>query len=316
MIRLIWILQATTFFLFTWLVALMPVALYDRAGLLLGKLMFLLLSERRKIAEDNISRSLDYMRAQPEWNHDFQDAKEIARETFHNLGRSLIETCALYHGKGKHLIDNLEVVGQEYCAAAHKKGKGTIFLTGHCGNWELVALAYAQLFNTSMSVVARRQDNPYLNRMVEHMRMRYNNKVIYKNNALKNMISVIRSNGLIGLLADQAASAYHGCLVEFLGQPAWASKAPVLLARKTGVAVIPSFIHRKGGNHQVEFYPALVFDDDKSEEGWQRNVKLYSEAIERFIIKHPTQWYWVHKRWKKVPPDAAACCSKSRGTML
>ena len=300
MIRLIWMLQAAIFYLFTWLVAWTPPILSAKIGTLLGELMYLTLRSRRKIAEDNINRSLEYMRTQPQWNCAVTDAKEIARETFRNLGRSLIETCDLYHGKAGSLIDRLEVRGREHFEAARKRGKGVILLTGHCGNWELAALAYSQIFNTPMSVVARRQDNPYLNRMVERMRMQYNNKVIYKNNALKNMISVIRKNGLVGLLMDQAAPTADGCMISFLGQPAWASRVPVLLARKTGVAIIPAFIHRKDGHHQLDLYPELVFNDDNSEEGWQQNVKLYSEAIERFIISHPTQWYWVHRRWKNT----------------
>lgn len=295
-----WIVQATLFYLFTWLVALLPAGLSCRLGTATGELMRLVLKKRRNIAEESIARSLDYMKAQPGWTCAIPDAAGIARETFRNIGRSLVETCRLYHGRGDDLIAGIEVRGREHYEAARAQGKGLIFLTGHCGNWELVALAYARLFNSSMSVVARRQNNPYLNRMVETMRMRYDNRVIYKDNALRNMISVIRGNGVIGLLVDQAVFPEEGSLIPFLGRPAWASKAPVLLARKTGVAVLPSFIHREGDRHVIEMHPALEFSGDSSEEGWRLDVKQYSETIEQFIICYPTNWYWVHRRWKRA----------------
>ncbi len=298
--KLIWLTQVAVLYGFTWLVALLPEQPAYYLGERVGLLMRRVLASRRRIAEENIAASLSYMRQQPNWGGGDATPEELARQVFGNIGRSLVETCRLYHGRAGRLIDTIEVRGREQYEAAHRRGKGVIFLTGHCGNWELVALAYARLFNTSMSVVARRQNNPYLNQMVERMRMHYNNRIIYKDNALKNMLAVIRENGLVGLLVDQAVFPSEGYLIEFLGRQAWASKAPVLLARKTDVAVVPAFIHRDGDRHVIELYPELQFGGENSDEGWQADVQLYSRAIERYIIEHPTQWYWVHRRWKRA----------------
>jgi len=240
------------------------------------------------------------MQCMPEWNCPLKTPEEIARETFIHIGTSLVETCRCYHGKGGDLIDNIRINGWEHFETARARGKGLIFLTGHCGNWELVALAYSRIFKASMSVVARRQNNPHLNRMVEKMRMQYENLVIYKDHAMRSMLSVIRKNGTIGLLVDQAVFPEEGALIPFLGRTAWASKAPVLLARKTGVAVLPSFIHREGDHHVITIFPECTFDGGSSDDDVARDVKIYSECIERFIIAHPTQWYWVHRRWKRA----------------
>ena len=298
--KIIWALQAAVFYLLTWVIALVPPDVSDRLGARIGLLMARLLPSRWKIAVDNIRQALPYMTASPLWNYPTTNPEEIARQTFINIGRSLAETCRLYHGRAATLIDNLEVRGREHHDAARARGKGVVFLTGHCGNWELVALAYSRLFQSSMSVVARRQNNPYLNRMVERMRLQYDNRIIYKDNALRNMISVIRKNGAIGLLVDQTVMPAEGVKIPFLGRMAWASKAPVLVARKTGVAILPSFIHREGGRHVLTFYPECLFSDDSSDAGLQENIKRYSETIERFIIAHPADWYWVHRRWKRA----------------
>ncbi len=298
--KLIWLAQVAALYSFTWLVALLPEQPAYYLGERVGLLMRRVLASRRRIAEENIAASLASMRQQPNWGGGDATTEELARQVFCNIGRSLVETCRLYHGRAGRLIDTIEVRGREHYAAAHRRGKGVIFLTGHCGNWELLALAYARLFNAPMSVVARRQNNPYLNQMVERMRMHYDNRVIYKDNALKNMLAVIRENGMVGLLVDQAVFPSEGYLIEFLGRQAWASKAPVLLARKTGVAVVPAFIHRDGDRHVINFYPELQFGGENSDEGWQADVQLYSRAIERYIIEHPTQWYWVHRRWKRT----------------
>jgi KDO2-lipid IV(A) lauroyltransferase len=74
----------------------------------------------------------------------------------------------------------------------------------------------------------------------------------------------------------------------------------VILAHKTGVAILPAFVHREGGRHVITVNPACIFEGANSEAGMAADVKQYSEYIERFIIAHPTNWYWVHRRWKRA----------------
>jgi KDO2-lipid IV(A) lauroyltransferase len=302
--RISWAIQAVMFYLFTLVVSTIPRRMVPTVGRLTGLLMMQLIPLRRKIAIDNIRQALTHMQQSPEWNCALTTPEEIARETFIHIGTSLVETCRLYHGRGEDLIDSIEIRGWEHYEAARARGKGIIFLTGHCGNWELVALAYSRLFKASMSVVARRQNNPYLNTMVEEMRMHYDNRVIYKDHAMRNMISVIRKDGTIGLLVDQAVFPEEGALIRFLGRTAWASKAPVILAHKTGVVILPAFAHREGGRHVITVNPECIFDGANSDEGMASDVKHYSEYIERYIIAHPTNWYWVHRRWKRAGEPA------------
>jgi len=188
--------------------------------------------------------------------------------------------------------------------AATAKGKGVILLTGHCGNWELVALAFSSLVNTSMAVVARKQNNPYLHDMVEKMRLQYRNSVIYKQGALREILRTLKKNGNIGLLADQAVFPEDGELIEVLGHMAWASKAPVIIAGKSGAAILPSFIHREGNRHVVTINPEHILSGDMSEEGIRLETQKLSRYVENYVIEHPTQWYWVHRRWKRAGEPA------------
>ncbi len=298
--RISWALQTVVFYLFTLAISYIPASLVLSAGRLTGLLMFRLLPGRRRVAVDNIRQALPYMQHSPEWNCSLETPEAITRQTFIHMGMSLVETCRLYHGRGEYLIDGIELRGREHYDAARSRGKGLIFLTGHCGNWELGGLAYGRILQTSVSVVARRQDNPYLNTMVETMRLRYDNRIIYKENALRSMLTIIKKNGTVGLLVDQAVSPEEGVLIPFLGRMAWASKAPVVLSRKTGVAVMPVFIHREAGHHVITFYPECVFAGGSGDVDIAHDVKVYSEFYERFIIAHPTDWYWVHRRWKRA----------------
>jgi Kdo2-lipid IVA lauroyltransferase/acyltransferase len=92
----------------------------------------------------------------------------------------------------------------------------------------------------------------------------------------------------------------EGALIEVMGRTAWASTAPVLLAQKSGAPLVPVFIHREGDRQVITFYPEHNFSGDMSEEGIRKETQALSRYVENFVVAHPTQWYWVHRRWKRA----------------
>jgi len=298
--KILWTLQIAAFYLFTRVIAAIPDSFVPAAGRCIGLCMSRLLAKRRRIAADNILQALPFMKRHPSWSGPLETPDEINRQSFINLGTSLVEVCRLYHGKGDSVINSVEIRGREHFEGARAKHKGVIFGGGHCGNWELMALSFKAHLNSTISVIARRQNNPYLNTMVEKMRMHYGNSVIYKLGALRAMIGTLKKDGVIGLLTDQAVSADEGVLIEVMGRTAWASKMPIIMAQKTGAALVPTFIHREGDRHVMTFCPEFHPSSDTSDEGIRNNVQALSRHLEAFVCAHPADWYWVHRRWKRA----------------
>jgi Kdo2-lipid IVA lauroyltransferase/acyltransferase len=306
-----WYLETAVFLAFSWAIAWLPGRSAGNIGKWLGRLFFHLLKERRLVAISNIEASLPYLERQPGWVR--RDATELARETFENLGRSVVEDCKVYHGRGRKLIDAVQFRGLEHFEQAQQKGKGVAFITAHCGNWDLLALAFGARVH-EIAVVARRQDNPHLNTVLERIRKAYGNKVFYKSTALRTMLASFKKQGIVGMLIDQAVGADEGILVEFLGRPAWATKLPAYIARKSGTPMVPVFIHREGEAQVITFYPELVLSGaPEADTAAAEDVAALNGYIERYVIAHPTQWYWIHKRWKNVPPSAQAAVSAAGG---
>jgi KDO2-lipid IV(A) lauroyltransferase len=163
-----------------------------------------------------------------------------------------------------------------------------------------MALSFKVLFGESMAGVARMQNNPYLNAVIEQVRTRYDNQIIYKHGALRPILGILKKNGVVAMLADQAVSQEEGALIEVLGRKAWASKAPIIIAQKTGAPLIPAFIHREHDRHVITLYPEFELCGDKSEEGVRQDVQALSRYLEEFVSAHPADWYWVHRRWKRA----------------
>lgn len=294
-----WYIETALFLVVSFAVAWLPERFSRPFGRGLGRLFFLLLKRRRLIAIGNIAESLPFLESQPGWVR--RTPEELARECFENLGLSVVEDCKIYHGRGKSLIDRVEFRGTEHWQVALKRGKGMAFITGHCGNWELMALSFGARCR-NISVVARRQDNRHLNRVLERIRSGYGNCLIYREGAVRAMYASFRKNGIVGLLMDQAVMPEEGVLVDFLGRPAWTSNVLSTLARKGGVPIVPAFIHREGERHVLTFYPEVVISETADD---LQGTRALTACIERYVIEHPGEWYWIHKRWKRVPPQGA-----------
>jgi len=293
--RALWLVEAGLLIILSIPFIVLPLGFSMKVGELLGLLLFYAWGNRRKIAIENM-RNSQLSRAIVV----SEPVEKIIRDSFKNFGRSLIEVIKIYYGSGKKIIDSVNFEGVEHFNHAQSKGKGILLLTGHCGNWELLAIM-ASVRTSPISIVARPINNPYINKIVEGARKKYGNTVIYKQGALKSIITTLRDNGCVGILMDQAVIPDEGYVIDFLGRGAWTTKMLALIARKTGAAVVPAFIHRTDNGHKIKIYPeAELSESDEKETALREDMKKFSGFIEDYIREHPSEWLWIHRRWKRV----------------
>jgi len=175
-----------------------------------------------------------------------------------------------------------------------------MFITGHCGNWELMAV-YLSMTLGRASIVARKQNNEFLDRFIVQTREKYGNHIIYKQGALRQILSCLKKKEAVAILMDQSVIKSEGIIIHFLGKNAYAMKTPAIIARKTGAAVIPLFIRRTERGHIIEIQEeiSLVSGED-SNTAMLHDTINFSKPIEEYIKKYPSDWLWIHRRWKKV----------------
>ncbi len=293
--RVLWFFEFLLIVIFTLPLAVMPHRISLKAGGALGRLLYLLWGSRRRIAIENLrdaaSRGAVTIHSSPE---------DAIRRNFSNLGRSFAEVVKIYYGLGDHIISNVEIRGVEHFRKAREKGSGVIVITGHCGNWELSALAVAAKLSW-INVVARPVDNPYLNSLVERTRRKYGNGVIYKKGALKKILLSLKNDEVVAMLIDQSVLSSEGVLADFLGKRDYIMKTPAIIARKTGSPVVPAFIRRTDGGHVIEVGEAVVPDiSEDSDRAVFNDAVNFSKTVEEYIRKNPAEWLWLHRRWKRM----------------
>jgi KDO2-lipid IV(A) lauroyltransferase len=290
--RFLWGVQAAGIFLFSFPLSLLPV----KAGELLGLLVYYVWKNRRAIAIDNLRKCVDLGVLSLA-----QSPEEVIKENFRNLGRSFIEIVKIYCGPGRSILEKTVIKNMEHFEKARAKGKGVFLITGHCGNWELLAIL-ASYRVAPLSVVVRPLNNPYLNTFLVKARSRFGNRLIDKKGALRAILGTLKNGGFVGILMDQAVLPEEGYVIEFLGRGAWTTKMPALLARKTGAPAVPAFIRRTESGHEITVHPEIVLSSNSNqEEAVKEDTKRFSSFIEDYIKENPSQWLWMHRRWKRVP---------------
>lgn len=303
--RIVWGFQVVCLLAVSFPLAFLPA----RAGELLGLLLGRVWGSRRRIAISNVEKSWASIGPSRD-----RSPKTIVEESFRNLGRSFVEILKIFYGRGDGLVRRTTVIGMENLENARAKGKGVIFITGHCGNWELLAMT-SSFRGIPLAVVARPLNNPYLNNLLEKARARYGNRVIYKRGALRQIISTLKRGGGIGILMDQSVLPSEGYVIDFLGRGAWTTKMPALLARKTGAPVIPAFVRRTGEGHEITIYPEVkLSSNDILDDALKEDTRTFSGFIENYIRDNPSQWLWLHRRWKRVPRETERSTTESSGS--
>jgi len=230
--------------------------------------------------------------------------RAIARRSFVNLGRSAFEVLMLSRRSHPPIERLCAVEGEERLKAALAAGRGVIFLTGHFGNWELMA-ALVTRRGYPASVVATPVYDPRLDRLLVDARARHGVHTISRGSpsAARHLLSGLRRNAILGMLIDQDTDV-DGVFVPFFDRPAYTPSGPAALALKTGAAVIFGFILREGASrHRLILQgPIELIRTGDPARDIRENTARFTREIEQWIRSHPDHWVWMHNRWKRQPP--------------
>jgi KDO2-lipid IV(A) lauroyltransferase len=205
-------------------------------------------------------------------------------------------------------------VKAEYPKWLMKEGKGLILVTAHYGNFELIGYMMG-LFGFDIYSVARPLDNKYLNRFLYGVRQRHGLKLIDKKGAAELMPQIIQQGSTLGFIADQDAGR-KGIFVDFFGRKASTYKSIGLLALTYNLPIAVGCTRRIGNRFFFEFrLGRIIFPSewaDKQDPLTWVSAE-YTRAIEDFVREDPTQYWWVHRRWKTRPKEERQKIEAARG---
>ena len=236
------------------------------------------------------------------------ERKQILAGTFENLGRVLGELSQvkkLTREKLAEIIDfELDDESRSLYARNKAEGRGVLITTGHLGNWEMLVLGFAALYEP-ISYLARPLDNPKIDEMLTTRRTRFGNNPINKTNSAMLAIKILREGGILGILSDVNAHPREGVFVPFFGVRACTASGAAMMAIRADAFIFPTFCVWDKAIKRYKFVHGPLLEPAKTGDLKRDIVETtaaYTAEIEDIIREYPDQWMWIHKRWKTRPP--------------
>ena len=279
------------FQLFKWIVLALPLKSAQRLGSYLGGAAYRLMSSRRAVALDNL------LHAFPEKSE--RERVAIARGAFRNYGIALVELLWFPNLNDASLRKLLTVKNLDLMVHASREGKGLVMLSGHFGNWELIAAGVGYLSKLPITVIVQTQSNNYVDRVINRHRCLFGNTVVPMGKSVREILTALKQGKVVAIAPDQSGPM-EGVFVDFFGRSVATHQGPAAFALRTGAPMQMGFIIRKeDGTYEVTLEQVstsgLTGDD---EESVIELTRRHTALLEQYIRKYPDHWLWMHRRWK------------------
>jgi len=257
----------------------LPLKILPLFGSFLGKIAFLILKSKRNLIYQNLKTAF------PNWKE--EKLKKCTLENFKHYGITFLELF-----KTKKLLNKIEIEGIE-----NLNEKPSIFITGHIGNWELLAQALGNNGIPLFALAKKSYLNVFTNFLI-NLRKKGNVETILRSEkeSPKLLLKSIKEGNVLGFLIDQDTKV-DGIFIDFFGIPAYTPKGPIEIALKKKIPLNFGYLIRKG---YFKYY-SKIERIDTSSFNLEETLKIINKKFENIIREHPTQWVWVHKRWKTKP---------------
>lgn len=263
-------------------------------GQLLGWVAWCVDGFHRRIALDNLAYAFPTRSA--------RERRAIARRMFMHFGALLLELIKFGTLSDDEMQARVESEGEERVFQAYAQGRGLLFVTGHFGYWEMQAIVGGLRTPRPMSVLARPMDNPHLHEMLEQIRTRTGNRVIYRQGALRRILRELSDNHGVAILIDQHLHA-DTVMVDFFHRPAATTAALAALALRTGAVVIPVFaLPLPGGRYRFVYEPPVPPPAGDGPEAIRDFTQRCTDVLEMYVRRDPHLWLWMHRRWRDDGP--------------
>jgi len=276
-------------------VRLMPRAVVRACGTVLGLAFYTVDGAHRRIALRNLATAFP---SRPD-----AERRAIARAAFGHFGRLLFDLLRFATLTPEQMLARVEVDGAERSRVAYAQGKGVLFVTGHFGFWELQAMVHAVQVEP-VSILARALDNPYLNRLLEDIRQRTGNTVIYRRETIRRVLRTLHGGHGVAMLIDQHIMSRDAIYVDFFERPAATTSAVAALALRTGAPVVPVFaLPIAGGKYRMIYEHPVEPPKADSPDAIHEFTQRCTDVLEMYVRRHPELWLWMHRRWRDDVPE-------------
>lgn len=277
------------------LLSLLPLPWLSVLGTGLGLAVHGLFGSRRRIAARNIALCF------PELSDEQQATR--TRAHFVQLGRSILATGLHWFAPARRLDRLFRIEGRAHLDDALQRNQRVILLAPHFVALEIGGIYLSRLYPCiSMYQYVK---NPVVDRVIRRGRSRFGIELTERKAPMLQLVRSIRGGRLFYYLPDQDPGPKKGLFVPFFGVQAATYPMLSRFARLSGAVVIPCLTEQldRGQGWRIHLLPPIEGFPGADEEA---DTTRMNTVIEAAIARMPSQYFWVHKRFKTRPPGEAS----------
>lgn len=272
------------------LICLLPHRMALATGALLGRLVYRVGGKRRAIVRRNIELCFQDLSA--------DELEDLVYRHFEALGMMLIEMGLGRWAGDRRLVAITRLTGIEHVTDALAAGNGVILLSAHFTTLEISGRVLA-LNVPPFDAVFRRNRSEFMTELQRTGRERSAEFTIEKRD-IRQMVRSLRNGRAVWYAPDQSYSRKGAEVIPFFGVPAMHTTATSSLARLGNARVVPFFPRRlSDGSYEMTLLPPL---DDFPGDDAVHDTRRYVELLEQHIRSCPEQYFWIHRKFKDLPP--------------
>ncbi len=228
-------------------------------------------------------------------NGDNKTISQLARQSFRNFGKYLVDYLRLPLTKLEDIQAALTLQGWENFEEALREEKGLIIVALHQGSYDLGMALVRKHY--PVSVVTETLYPAKFNRWFQGVRAKMGIKVVAKEKVW-DIAKLLRRKQAVAMLIDSPTEE-QGVVVRFLGAQCEVPIGPALLSLRTGANIVTAFFVRQRGNRWLFKFnrPIRHHSTSGSKENIQELTQRIMDSLEEGVRKYPDQWYIFRSLW-------------------
>ena len=256
-------------------------------GKIIGKFLYPIMSELRKVAYTNISNCFPEMRQ--------SQVTTMVKRNFEAVGISFFETANAYYASDNKIKKTLTIENEYFFNNALKKEGGIILLCSHF--MPLMLGSRALLIKHKIANVYRPQNNKMFDQIMVNGYQK-NGAVMIKNTDTRSIVKALSNSLPIWYAPDQDLGINNSIFAPLFGIQTATASATARLAKNNNTQVIPYSFVRTDQGYKMTFQEPL--DNYPSGDAFN-DAKRTNQILEKQILKNPEQYLWIHRRFKTRP---------------
>jgi len=271
-----------------WCLHWLPLPLLRGLGGLIGRLLYRVGRERRRVALTNLRLCFP--------GKSEAEREAIARAHFIAFARAFLDRTLGWWASPARLRRLIRVTGAEHLK--DPEGRPIIILAPHFVGLDAGGTMVTML--TPLVSVYSNQKNPVFNQVLLNGRLRFNKPILLsRQDGMRKAVKALKEGYPFYYLPDMDFGPKESIFSPFFGVPAATIPAVSRLARLTGARVVACITRQVADGYEVELLPAW---EDYPGDSVQADTDFMNRFIESQVLRMPEQYFWLHKRFKTRPP--------------